>query len=53
MKPLMGYLDGKSPDDLAKEIELASNSGIDVFLYDWYFYGDGSRRCRNRSNRAF
>ena len=41
MKPLLGYLDGKSPADVAKEIELASNSGIDVFLFDWYFYGDG------------
>lgn len=41
MKPLLGYLDGKSPEDVGKEIELASNSGIDVFLFDWYFYGDG------------
>lgn len=53
MKPLMGYLDGKSPDDLAKEIELASNSGIDVFLYDWYFYGDGIQTMSESLEQGF
>lgn len=38
-KPFMGYLDGKDPDDVAVEIDLASNCGIDVFLWDWYWYG--------------
>ena len=38
-RPLYGYLDGKNPADVAKEIDLASNAGIDVFLFDWYWYG--------------
>lgn len=39
MKPLPGYLNGKDPADVATEIDLASNAGIDVFLYDYYYYG--------------
>ena len=39
LKPFFGYLDGKNPNDVAKEIDLASNAGIDVFLWDWYWYG--------------
>ena len=38
IKPLPGYLDGKDPADVETEIELASNAGIDVFLYDYYYY---------------
>jgi acetyl esterase/lipase len=38
-RPLYGFLDGKNPADVAKEIDLASNAGIDVFLFDWYWYG--------------
>ena len=34
VKPLPGYLNGKDPKDVEKEIALASNAGIDVFLYD-------------------
>ena len=39
LRPLFGFLDGKNPNDVAKEIDLASNAGIDVFLWDWYWYG--------------
>ena len=39
LHPLYGFIDGKNPADVAKEIDLASNAGIDVFLYDWYWYG--------------
>ena len=39
LRPLYGFLDGKDPADVAKEIDLASNAGIDVFLFDWYWYG--------------
>ncbi len=38
MRPLTGYLDGANPKDVEKEIALASNAGIDVFLYDYYYY---------------
>lgn len=37
--PTTGYLDGANPEDVAKEIALASDAGIDVFLYDYYWYG--------------
>ena len=36
--PLCGYLDGANPADVAKEIGLAADAGIDVFLYDYYWY---------------
>lgn len=39
MKPLCGYLNGSDPKDVETEIALASNAGIDVFLYDYYYYG--------------
>ena len=39
IRPLVGCLDGKSPTDVETEIALASNAGIDVFLYDYYYYG--------------
>ena len=38
LAPLYGFIDGKNPADVAKEIDLASNAGIDVFMYDWYWY---------------
>ena len=37
--PLPGYLDGANPGDVAKEIDLAADAGINVFLYDYYYYG--------------
>ena len=36
--PSTGYLDGADPKDVEKEIALASDAGIDVFLYDYYWY---------------
>lgn len=53
MIPLLGYLDGKSPVDVGKEIELASNSGIDVFLFDWYFYGNGIQTMSESLEQGF
>lgn len=38
LRPLPGYLNGKDPKDVETEIALASNAGIDVFLYDYYYY---------------
>ncbi len=38
LRPLTGFLDGADPKDVEKEIALASNAGIDVFLYDYYYY---------------
>ncbi len=39
--PLWGYTDEADPRDMAKKIDAASEYGIDVFLFDWYYYDDG------------
>jgi len=38
LKPAWGYFDESDPKWTAKEIDLAADNGIDVFLYDWYWY---------------
>ena len=39
--PAWGYFDESDPEWAAKEIDLAADSGIDAFIYDWYYYEDG------------
>ena len=39
--PAWRYFDESDPEWAAKEIELAADSGIDAFIYDWYYYEDG------------
>lgn len=39
--PLWGYTDEANPKDMAQKIEAASKYGVDVFLFDWYYYDDG------------
>jgi hypothetical protein len=36
--PLWGYFDESDPVWAAKEIGLAADHGINVFIYDWYWY---------------
>ena len=36
--PAWGYFDETDPEWTAKEIDLAANNGLDVFIYDWYWY---------------
>jgi hypothetical protein len=36
--PAWGYFDESSPTWAAKEIDAAASHGIDVFIYDWYWY---------------
>ncbi len=50
--PTPGYLDGKNPKDVEVEIELASNCGIDVFLWDWYWYS-GERTMEEALEQGF
>ena len=50
--PLMGYLDGASPADVAREIDLAADAGIDAFLYDYYWY-DGKVTQEESIERGF
>src|ERR1700761_6894336 len=40
-KPLWGYGDESDPRVFAQKIAAASRSGIDAFLFDWYWYADG------------
>lgn len=36
--PTWGYFDEADPKWTAKEIDLAADHNIDVFIYDWYWY---------------
>ncbi|MCH5598010.1 glycoside hydrolase family 99-like domain-containing protein [Niabella ginsengisoli] len=40
-KPLWGYEDESNPQVMEKKINTAHKFGIDVFIYDWYYYEDG------------
>ncbi|MCQ2378812.1 MAG: glycoside hydrolase family 99-like domain-containing protein [Victivallaceae bacterium] len=63
IKPLMGYYDETEPENAEKEIALAADAGLDVFLYDWYCYDgevimqealdEGFLRARNRDKMKF
>ena len=63
MVPQTGYLDGKDPKDVAREIDLAADAGIDVFLYDYYYYNgtvtqeealeQGFLKAKNRNRMKF
>lgn len=39
--PLWGYTDEADPKDMAQKIDAAADHGVDVFLFDWYYYDDG------------
>jgi len=39
--PAWGYTDESNPEHMAQKIEAASSHGIDVFVFDWYYYNDG------------
>ena len=45
--PSWGYLDEKDPVVMAKKIDAAADHGVDVFIFDWYYYEDGAflNRC--------
>lgn len=39
--PLWGYTDEADPKQMAQKIDAAADHGVDVFLFDWYYYNDG------------
>lgn len=39
--PLWGYTDEANPKDMVQKIDAAAEYGVDVFLFDWYYYDDG------------
>lgn len=40
-QPLLGELDESAPSVMERYVELAADHGIDVFIFDWYWYGKG------------
>ncbi|HDI51756.1 MAG TPA: hypothetical protein ENF45_03905 [Bacteroidetes bacterium] len=38
--PLWGYTDESDPTAMAKKIDAAADNGIDVFIFDWYWYNN-------------
>ena len=40
LRLVAGHPDDSNPSDVAGEIDLAADAGIDVFVYDWY-WADG------------
>ena len=45
--PAWGFTDEKDPEVMSRKIRAASGHGIDVFIFDWYYYNDGPflNRC--------
>jgi hypothetical protein len=39
--PLWGYGDESDPNVMARKIAAAADHGLDVFIFDWYWYDDG------------
>jgi len=39
--PLWGYTDESDPKVMEQKIAAAADHGVDVFLFDWYYYNDG------------
>ena len=39
VKPLWGYADESDPVAVAHKIDAATAAGVNVFIYDWYWYG--------------
>ncbi len=51
-KPLWGYEDESDPKVVAKKIDVAVSHGVNVFIYDWYWYG-GRPFLENGIDRGF
>ncbi len=49
-KPLWGCTDESDPAVMARKTDAAADHGIDVFIFDWYYYDDGLflERCLER-----
>lgn len=39
-KPLWGYVNEADPEVMEMEIDCAAKYGVNVFIYDWYWYDD-------------
>ena len=62
-KPLLGYEDEADPAVMEKQIELATSHGVNVFIYDWYWFdhrpfleqclNDGFLKAKNNEKMRF
>ncbi|MCL5674441.1 MAG: glycoside hydrolase family 99-like domain-containing protein [Candidatus Omnitrophica bacterium] len=50
--PSWGYFDESNPEWSSREIDLAANHGINVFLFDWYWY-NGVRIMEEALEKGF
>lgn len=51
--PAWGYFDESDPKWAAKEIDLATRNGIDIFIYDWYWYANTGRYLQDGLEKGF
>ena len=51
-KPLWGYINEADPSVMEMEIEQATNHGVNVFIFDWYWY-DGRPFMETTLNNGF
>jgi len=51
-KPLWGYVNEANPDVMEMQINCASRHGVNVFIYDWYWY-DGRPFLENCLNDGY
>ena len=51
-KPLWGYVNEADPNVMSQQIEAAVSHGVNVFIYDWYWY-DGRPFLENCLNNGF
>ena len=52
VKPLWGYEDESDPVAVARKIDAATAAGVNVFIYDWYWYG-GRPFLENALDKGF
>ncbi|MBE5762390.1 MAG: hypothetical protein E7334_10435 [Clostridiales bacterium] len=62
-KPLWGYVNEADPYVMQMQIDAAADHGVNVFIYDWYWYdrrpflenclNDGFLKAKNRSRMKF
>lgn len=51
--PSWGYFNEADPKWTAKEIDLAADNGIDVFIYDWYWYAQTGQYLQEGLEKGF
>ncbi len=52
LRPAWGFFDDSDPRWSGREIDLAADHGVDVFLYDWYWYS-GVRLMEESLEKGF